>query len=98
MIVPAKFGEFWTCFDPPIVKSWIEPRAKTKFLRRIGFFLSPVEPALPMIQPVFNWGFRPRFLVAPGALVSTCIGSTGVTTGFAVLPVQPAYRISLTSV
>jgi len=65
VIVLAKFGEIWTCFDPPIVKSWIEPRAKTEFLRWVGFFLSPVEPALPMIQPVFNWGFRPRFLVAP---------------------------------
>ena len=65
MIVPAKFGEIWTCFDPPIVKSWIDLRAKTEFLRRDEFFLSPVEPALPMIQPVFNWGFRPRFLVAP---------------------------------
>jgi len=65
VIVPAKFGEIWTCFDPPIVKSWIEPRAKTEFLRRAGFFLSPVEPALPMIQPVFIWDFRPRFLVAP---------------------------------
>ena len=65
MIVSAKFGEVWTCFDPPIVKSWIEPRAKTEFLRRVVFFLSPVEPALLMIQPVFNWGFRPRSLVAP---------------------------------
>ena len=65
MIVPAKFGEVWTCFDPPIVKSWIEPRAKTEFLRRVGFFLSPVEPSLPVIQPVFNWGFQPKFLVAP---------------------------------
>ena len=45
VIMPAKFGEIWTCFDPPIVKSWIEPRAKTEFLRRPGFFLSPVEPA-----------------------------------------------------
>ena len=57
MIVPAKFGEVWTCFDPPIVESWIEPRAKTEFLRQDEFFLSPVEPALPMIQPVFNWDF-----------------------------------------
>ena len=52
VIVPAKFGEVWTCFDPPIVKSWIEPRGKTEFLRRAEFILSPVEPALPMIAPV----------------------------------------------
>ena len=65
MIVPTKFGEIWACFDPPIFKSCIEPRAKKEFLHRAEFFLSPVEPALPMIQPVFNWDFRPRFLVAP---------------------------------
>ena len=65
MIVLAKFGEIWACFDHPIVKSCIEPRAKIEFLRRTELFLSPVEPALPMIQPVFNWGFRSRFLVAP---------------------------------
>ena len=37
VIVPANFGEIWTCFDPPIIKSRIEPRAKTEFLRRAEF-------------------------------------------------------------
>jgi len=46
VIVPANFGEIWTCFDSRIVKFWIEPRAKTEVLRRAEFFLSPVKPTL----------------------------------------------------
>ena len=70
------------------------------------FSLSPVEPTLTFfcIGSTGEWsfhvlGFLGFSVVAPvHQNLLTCIGSTGVTTGFAVLPVQPAYRISLTSV
>ena len=65
------------------------------------FSLSSVEPtfALFCVGSTGEWffhvlGFFRVFCGCTGASNSTCIGSTGATTGFAVSLVQPAYRFS----
>ena len=73
---------------------------KKRLWTRTEFFPAPVEPMFWKYPSRINrWVVLSRvrgfgvFCGCTGASDSTCIGSTGVTTGFVVLPVQPTYSI-----